>query len=194
MSIHAFIPRELPAGLGALTELALDLRWTWNHRADRLWETIAPEIWRATRNPWIILQNTPGPCFRQLARNPAFRQELEDALEERKNYQSDRHPRGAKGLALEKSVAYLSMEFGLGEGVPLYAGGLGVLAGDHLKTASDLGVPIVAVGLLYQEGYFRQMLGSSSRAPGSIFPDRMSFTSAWKTSSESVTTEHCSGA
>jgi len=166
MSIHAFIPRELPPGLAPLTELALDLRWTWSRRSNHLWKTIAPEAWEATRNPWIILQNTPGPRFRELARDAAFRRELEAILEERRNYGSgvvSPSEMAGTGLTLQKKVAYFSMEFGVGEGLPLYAGGLGVLSGDHLKTASDMGIPIVAVGLLYQEGYFRQTVGPDGR-------------------------------
>jgi starch phosphorylase len=163
MSIHAFIPRELPPALRPLTDLALDLRWTWSRRSNRLWRTIDPETWEATRNPWIILQNTPGPRFRELSRDADFRRELEAILEERRSYGSGTSRPQPAGSTLRKPVAYFSMEFGLGEGVPLYAGGLGVLAGDHLKTASDLGVPIVGVGLLYQEGYFRQMVGADGR-------------------------------
>jgi starch phosphorylase len=162
MSIHAFIPRELPTALGPLTELALDLRWTWSSHSNRLWRTIDPETWEATHNPWIILQNTPGLRFRELARDPDFRRELEAILEERRSYGRAASPHGL-GATLRKPVAYFSMEFGLGEGLPLYAGGLGVLSGDHLKTASDLGIPVVAVGLLYQEGYFRQLVGADGQ-------------------------------
>jgi starch phosphorylase len=163
MSIHAFFPRELPPGLGPLTELALDLRWTWSRSSNRLWRTINPETWEATRNPWIILQNTPGPRFRDLARDAEFRRELEAILEERRSYGREVSSPKITASKLQKSVAYFSMEFGLGEAVPLYAGGLGVLSGDHLKTASDMGIPIVGVGLLYQEGYFRQMVGADGR-------------------------------
>jgi len=148
--------RRLPSGLEALTELALDLRWTWNHATDRLWSALDPVTWELTRNPWIILHNVPGQRLQELAADGEFQRLLASIIEDRRSYQ---------GLPLSSSplTAYFSMEFGIGEALPLYAGGLGVLAGDHLKAASDRGVPLVGVGLLYQEGYFRQALDARGR-------------------------------
>jgi len=160
VTLHAFLPRELPAGIEPLTDLALDLRWTWNHGSDDIWRTIDPATWEATQNPWIILQSASHERLETLAADTFFRQRLAVILAERQDYAAaDRPPAASEPLP----TAYFSMEFGLSEALPLYAGGLGVLAGDHLKSASDLGVPIVAVGLLYQEGYFHQVLDGQGR-------------------------------
>jgi len=160
----AFLPRELPPGLEPLADLALDLRWTWSHAGDALWGKLAPDLWGATENPWVILQHVPRERLEHLAEDAAFKAELQRLVEDRAQYSSGT---GWCGEAYTdvgiKTVAYFSMEYGLGEALPLYAGGLGVLAGDYLKAASDLGVPLVAVGLLYQEGYFRQMVDAAGR-------------------------------
>jgi starch phosphorylase len=162
--MHRFLPRALPPGLEALTELALDLRWSWSHASDVLWRTLDADLWERTRNPWAILQNASQRSLEALANDAAFRDELARVTEEHRQYL--RGPgwcaKAHHEIALE-SVAYFSMEFGLSEALPLYAGGLGILSGDHLKTASDLAVPVVGVGLLYQEGYFRQLIDASGR-------------------------------
>jgi len=163
MTFH-FLPRALPAELEALTELALDLRWTWSHAGDALWRNLYPELWERTRNPWAILQNIPQSSLESWAEHAAFREELRHVTEERRRYLSE--PGGCAQACRDAgigAVAYFSMEFGLSEAFPLYAGGLGILAGDCLKTASDLGVPLIGVGLLYQEGYFRQMVDAHGR-------------------------------
>lgn len=149
--------QQLPDELSCLREIALDLRWTWSHEADALWERIAPKLWEQTRSPWTILQYVSLERLQALAKDPEFVGEV-NALNERRRNHRERptwFSRGYGGGKLGK-VAYFSMEFGLGAALPLYAGGLGVLAGDFLKASSDLGVPVVGVGLLYQEGYFRQ--------------------------------------
>jgi starch phosphorylase len=158
MNLGAFLPRALPEGLEPLTELALDLRWTWSHEADGLWHALDPGSFEAHRNPWVTLQSAPAARLQQLARDEEFRRELGAIVEQRNRYLSGAASPDAPGIGLARPVAYFSMEYGLGDGVPLYAGGLGVLAADHMKAASDLGVPLCAVGLLYQEGYFRQRL------------------------------------
>jgi starch phosphorylase len=156
-----FLPRELPAALGALTDLALDLRWTWCHACDALWREIDPELWERSANPWLLLQEVPAARLEALAGDPGFLAEVRRLAAERQ------HDLAAPGWferahpAALKAAAYFSLEFGFGEGLPLYAGGLGVLAADLLKAASDLGVPVVGIGLLYQEGYFRQMVDAS---------------------------------
>jgi starch phosphorylase len=148
----------LPDGLEGLAELGLDLRWSWSHTSDALWERIDPESWELTRNPWLILQLVSSGRLQRLAEDPAFRGLVETHLREHhealkaSSWYLEHH--GASPL----SVAYFSMEFGLSEALPIYSGGLGMLAGDHLKTASDLGVPVVGIGLLYQQGYFRQVI------------------------------------
>lgn len=154
-----YLPRELPDELQILIEFALDLRWTWSHAGDALWEVIDPKIWEKTQNPWLLLQNVSKERLESLARNQVFLTKIEKLKRERTEYYSQdgwlqsEYPDCQLG-----TVAYFSMEYGLGEALPIYAGGLGILAGDLLKSASDLNLPLVGVGLLYQQGYFRQIL------------------------------------
>jgi glycogen phosphorylase len=165
-----FFNRPLPPGLEGLADLALDLRWTWSHVSDRLWEALDPDVWERTENPYFILQNVSQSRLEEVAKDAGFKEEIQKWLAERQRYLQDPgwygRERGASGL---KTVAYFSMEFGLGEALPVYSGGLGILAGDYLKTASDLGVPVVGIGLLYQQGYFRQILDPDGRQQ-EVFP------------------------
>jgi starch phosphorylase len=155
---------DLPRKLAVLVDLALDLRWTWSHEGDALWRMISPEGWEATRNPWTLLPDVSREHFRKLAADPRFLAELNRLVAVRREYLSAPRWYGQTyGSSRLGRVAYFSLEFGLGEGLPLYAGGLGILAGDHLKTASDLGVPMVGIGLLYQVGYFRQVVDAGGR-------------------------------
>ena len=150
---------NLPQNLSALRTLALDLRWTWNHEADALWEAVDSDLWARTRNPWIILQNAAHAHLDRLAADAGFCARLGEFMSAREAYYRKQGWFSAAGHRERLAkVAYFSMEFGLGAALPLYAGGLGVLAGDFLKTASDLAIPAVGVGLLYQEGYFRQIV------------------------------------
>ncbi|HXY21818.1 MAG TPA: alpha-glucan family phosphorylase [Burkholderiaceae bacterium] len=159
-----FLPRVWPESLAPLVELALDLRWTWSHAGDALWRRLDASLWEQTRNPWVILQNLSQQNLEKLVADPGFQQELRRLIDERERYGRESGWFAATYSELGiRTVAYFSMEFGLGEAFPLYAGGLGVLAGDYLKTASDLGLPIVGIGLLYQEGYFRQMIDASGQ-------------------------------
>ena len=159
MNHHQLLVRDLPEALAPLAELITDLRWTWSHAGDRLWAALDPESWTVMENPYVLLQNLPRARLEALAADEEFLAHLQELTEARTAYHerpgwfAERH--GDSGL---RGVAYFSMEFGLGEALPLYAGGLGVLAGDHLKSSSDLGLPLVGVGLLYQEGYFHQVL------------------------------------
>jgi starch phosphorylase len=157
--MQEFFHRPLSLGLGKLTELALDLRWTWSHEADQLWSAIDPEVWGRTKNPWLMLQIVSQTELHKLLRSRVFAGELQYLLESRREYLDN--PGWFRQNYPDKKlnpIAYFSMEFGLGEALPLYAGGLGILAGDYLKTASDLHVPLAGIGILYQEGYFRQLL------------------------------------
>lgn len=146
-----YLHTDLPAELVELRELALDLRWSWSHVADKLWQDIDAELWRRTHNPWLILQTISGKRLQQLAEDPEFRALLQDLRDEQRAAKSTPAWFQQTWPDSELSrVAYFSMEFGLSEALPIYSGGLGVLAGDHLKTAGELGVPVVGVGLLYQ--------------------------------------------
>jgi glycogen phosphorylase len=151
---------DLPPELSELRSLALNLRWTWNHEADVLWDQVDSELWRRTRNPWSVLQNASTQRLQRLAIDPAFCKTLAGFAAARRKYLETKGWFASTYPSALGGVAYLSMEFGLGAALPLYAGGLGVLAGDYLKTASDLDLPAVGVGLLYQEGYFRQSVDS----------------------------------
>jgi starch phosphorylase len=166
----AFFARPLPAALERLRDLAGDLRWTWSHTADSLWRTLDPASWGRSENPWSILQDAPRARLDQLAGDPAFLRELERLDDARQRYQRET---GWFGETYPdrplRRVAYFCMEFGLAEALPLYAGGLGVLAGDFLKASSDLGVPVVGMGLLYQEGFFRQAIDETGRQQA-VFP------------------------
>jgi starch phosphorylase len=159
MNIDRYAARILPPRLEGLTDLAFDMRWSWNHGGDAMWRAVDPELWEFSHDPWLMIETVSTGRLEQLAHDEAFRAELGRQLEERERRMREStwfersHGRDALG-----TVAYFSMEFGLSEALPIYSGGLGVLAGDHMKTASDLGVPIIGIGLLYQRGYFRQAL------------------------------------
>jgi starch phosphorylase len=156
--------RDLPAGLEALSALALDLRWTWSHAGDALWRAASPESGRRLDHPWVVLQDAPRARLAQLAQDPQFLHELQRVVVEHEQYcTAPAWYQQTHADAPLHYIAYFSMEFGLGEALPLYAGGLGILAGDYLKAASDLGVPVVGVGLLYHAGYFRQFVDADGR-------------------------------
>lgn len=168
--------RQLPNALAVLNELAADLHWSWDHAGDQLWQRINEEVWRHTHNPVSVLQLTSDKKLAALADDGDFLNQLSNLVDARheyltghswyaRNYLSPQLPPepanqniSTRANAGIRGIAYFSMEFGLCDALPLYAGGLGMLAGDYLKTASDLGVPLIGIGLLYQEGYFRQSL------------------------------------
>jgi starch phosphorylase len=144
-------------GSEALAQLALDLRWSWKHTADQLWRRLDPELWELTANPWVVLQTVSQEKLHSVVDDPAVQKLLEDLLREQRNAaESPAWFQHAHPHSKLNRVAYFSMEFMLSEALPIYSGGLGNVAGDQLKTASDLGVPVIGVGLLYQQGYFRQ--------------------------------------
>jgi starch phosphorylase len=139
--------------LESLADFATDILWSWSHAADDLWRYVDAETWDRTQNPWLILQNVTNDRLKVLALDKKFKKILQRVTEERRAYfaRADWYQRTHPD-SNSPTIAYFSMEFGLSEALPLYTGGLGILAGDHLKTASDLRVPIVGVGLLYQQG------------------------------------------
>lgn len=146
-------------GVSALIELALDLRSAWNHGADNLWRQLDPDLWESTQNPWVVLQTVSRDKLKLLLGDPMFRGEVDGLIEARRKLAEEpawfqqTYPQSPLSC-----VAYFSMEFMLSEALPIYSGGLGNVAGDQLKAASDLGVPVIGVGLLYQQGYFRQVI------------------------------------
>ena len=146
-------------GFDTLSELALDMRWSWNHATDQVWRRLDPVLWKLTHNPWVVLQTVSREKLQGVLGDPAFRKNIDDLVQARRDAVAApawfqlTHPQ-----APLTCVAYFSMEFMLSEALPIYSGGLGNVAGDQLKAASDLGVPVIGVGLLYQQGYFRQVI------------------------------------
>ena len=142
-----------------LAELALDLRWSWNHSADEVWRQMDPSLWDLTHNPWVILQSISKDQFEKVAADPIFCKRVKELIRDRRQeaqapaWFQQTHPDSPL-----TGIAYFSMEFMLSEALPIYSGGLGNVAGDQLKSASDLGVPVTGIGLLYQQGYFRQVI------------------------------------
>jgi len=150
---------ELPSEIASLQSVALDLRWTWSHEGDALWGHVDEKLWERTHNPWTVLQSASRERLKQLSGDDGFRQKLKSYVSARQKYvETPGWFRGTGGASQLGGVAYFSMEFGLGAALPIYAGGLGILAGDYLKSASDLDIPVIGIGLLYQEGYFRQLI------------------------------------
>jgi starch phosphorylase len=141
-----------------LIRLALDLHWAWNHSTDKLWKRLDPELWDLTHNPWVVLQTVSKQKLDSAWADPEFQKMVAEFEEARVTREAPRWFETAHPAAKLKTVAYFSMEYMLSEALPIYSGGLGNVAGDQLKAANDLGVPVVAVGLLYQQGYFRQAL------------------------------------
>ena len=151
--------RLLPANLERLEELALDLRLTGSQLLARVWRYLDAETAERINNPYVILQNVAQDRLDALSNETQLMSDLEEWLARReKALQTPGWFREEHQGSKLKLVAYFSMGFGLGEDLPIYSGGLGILAGDHLKSASDLDVPLVGVGLLYQQGYFHQVL------------------------------------
>jgi starch phosphorylase len=168
-AIYALLPTDID-GIEPLIELALDVRWSWNHAADEIWKQLDPEFWDLTHSPWGVLQSVSRSRIQRVLADPTFRNHVDGLLEARKTaeqsaawFQQD-YPKSALN-----NVAYFSMEFMLSEALPIYSGGLGNVAGDQLKAAGDLGVPVVGVGLLYAQGYFRQVIDQQG-AQQAVFP------------------------
>ncbi|MEZ7238699.1 alpha-glucan family phosphorylase [Rhodococcus sp. GXMU-t2271] len=157
-TVRAHLPQRL-AGLGPL---AVNLRWSWHTPTQDLFASIDPGLWRRVeQDPVRMLGEVPPARLDALAADEQFlarldaeSADLDDYLARPRWYQHEQN----EGVRLPSGIAYFSMEFGVSEVLPNYSGGLGILAGDHLKAASDLGLPLIGVGLLYRSGYFRQSL------------------------------------
>jgi glycogen phosphorylase len=167
--IYNLLPTEIE-GFDSLAELALDMHWSWNHATDEVWRQLDPRLWEITQNPWVVLQTVSRDRIERVLDDPVFRKNVDSLVE------ASRQAVATPGWFQQNyshsplvCAAYFSMEFMLSEALPIYSGGLGNVAGDQLKAASDLGVPIVGVGLLYQQGYFRQVIGKDG-AQQALFP------------------------
>jgi glycogen phosphorylase len=153
---------KLPLPLKALADLAYNYWWCWTSDRTYLFQTIDPTEWRQCgHNPVAILMAATPDRLTELAEDPFYVQRLDALTAQFKAYLNTTDTwakRVAPKITAERPVAYFCAEFGLHESLPIYSGGLGILAGDHLKSASDIGLPLIGVGLLYRQGYFRQRL------------------------------------
>lgn len=155
---------NLPEPLQALRKLAYNLRWTWDNESTTLFRRLDPDLWDKTgHNPVWMLGLISQERLELLQKDPAFMAHLNRADASFEAYMAAKdtwYRQNYGDLKTRPTIAYFSMEFGLTECVQNYSGGLGVLSGDHLKSASDLDLPLVGLGLLYQEGYFQQYLNA----------------------------------
>ncbi len=159
-AIRRFTVRPvLPESLRPLEELATNLRWSWHPETQDLFESVDPRAWESSgHDPVRFLGAIPPDRLRALGRDKRFIKSLQLAHADLEEYLTGARWYQGLGPDAPRQIAYFSPEFGIAAVLPQYSGGLGILAGDHLKTASDLGVPIIGVGLLYRHGYFRQLL------------------------------------
>ena len=163
-------PRNSRQDLDALTELAMDLRWSWNHCADELWRRLDPALWELTHHPNVVLQTVAREKLANALADPDFHGLLDRLIQARRQaattpaWFQQHHPQAPLSC-----ITYFCMEFMLSEALPIYSGGLGNVAGDQLKAASDLGVPVIGIGLLYQQGYFRQVIDRNG-AQQALYP------------------------
>ena len=167
--LYGLFPKDVE-GFDALVDLALDMHWTWDHATDEVWRQLDPVLWDLTHHPCDVLQTVSRDKIRNALADPDFRKKIDDFTRSKKQaaetpaWFQQTYPRSSL-----RCVAYFSMEFMLSEALPIYSGGLGNVAGDQLKAASDLGVPVVGVGLLYQQGYFRQVIDQNG-AQQALYP------------------------
>ena len=152
------VPLSIPREFRRLYDIAYNLWWSWDPIASDLWPRIDPRAWAVSRNPIGLLQVVAPGTWEALAANAGFSELYSEAVDRFDEYMASRGTwyEVNHGGELPGPVAYLCAEFGINEKLTFYSGGLGVLAGDHLKAASDLGIPLLGVGLLYRRGYFRQ--------------------------------------
>jgi starch phosphorylase len=157
LTVRAAYPEEL----AALGEIVANLRWSWHADSIDLFESVDPDLWKSCgHHPGRLLGEVSAERFAKLAGDRKFLRRLEDIRDDLNDYLTKPrwYQQHGAGANWPEAIAYFSPEFGITEVLPQYSGGLGILAGDHLKAASDLGVPIIGVGLLYGAGYFRQSL------------------------------------
>lgn len=162
--LHTYtVSPSLPESLSSLNELAYNLLWVWDHELMEIFIRLDPDLWEETRhNPVLLLGRIKQERLNTASRDEAYLAQVQRAWERFQSYKSSQSSWFKKtyGEIFDRQIAYFSAEFGLTECLPNYSGGLGILSGDHLKAASDLGIPLVGFGLLYQQGYFRQYLNA----------------------------------
>ena len=155
----------IPEPISFLEKLSRNLWWSWQHDATELFRRLDPKLWSASeRNPIRFLSMVPQNRFEELAHDASFLAHLNRVRERFETVPCKPSENSEIPIYdIQGKIAYFSMEFGIHESLPLYAGGLGILAGDHLKAASDMGLPLVGIGLLYRQGYFYQFLNQHGR-------------------------------
>ncbi|WP_026100344.1 alpha-glucan family phosphorylase [Fortiea contorta] len=162
MTAASRLSQRLPLPLKRLADLAYNYWWSWSSDRIALFNAIDPQEWeRCGHNPVAILESTSYERLTQLAEDPFYLRQISALIKEFDQYMAQQDTwvsRVAPQVSKNNPIAYFCAEFGIHESLPVYSGGLGILAGDHLKSSSDLGVPMVGVGLLYRQGYFRQRL------------------------------------
>ena len=152
---------ELPAEISGLKDLSENLWWCWNYKAEELFEIIDAELWEDDKNPVTFLSKVSHKRLLEVVEDEEFMNQYHEVMEDFKSYLNQDNTwfeQNFSGIGEEQVIAYFSAEFGFHESLPIYSGGLGVLAGDHCKSASDLGLPMVGVGLFYEHGYFQQKI------------------------------------
>lgn len=155
---------ELPERFARLQDLAFNLRWSWDEPTQKLFRSLSPTAWQRTKNPVLVLHSIRD--FRSLLEDHSILQQYDAVVESFDTYmneKSDTWFRKKAGFQTENPIAYFCAEYGLHESFPGYSGGLGILAGDHCKAASDMDLPFLAVGLMYRNGYFRQLIDPDGR-------------------------------
>lgn len=157
LEVQAIIPERL----NGLTEVANDLLYSWDREVRRLFIRLDPDLWESTgHNPKVFLRRISQQRLEEAAEDRSYVEDYHRAMSAYNTYLSEEIDYGLDNFLSPKEdlVAYFCAEFGLHESVPIYSGGLGILAGDHCKAASDLGIPFIAVGMLYRQGYFHQTI------------------------------------
>ena len=152
---------QLPKKINKLSEISNNLWWSWNTEFLQLFKMIDKDLWeRIEKNPTKFLKLVSQEKIEKAAQNEEFVKRYEEIAKNFENYMNSKNTWFSKNYSNNKNdlIAYFSAEYGLDEILPIYSGGLGILSGDHLKSASDLGLPFVAVGLLYKNGYFNQKI------------------------------------
>ena len=157
---------QLPKRINKLSTIANNLWWSWNTEFLRLFQRIDGDLWeQSNKNPVKFLKHVSQESLENSAKDISFLKEYDKVVEEFEGYMNSKNTWFNKNYPEEKNdlIAYFSAEYGLDQTIPIYSGGLGILSGDHLKSASDLGIPLVAVGLLYKDGYFSQKIDGDGK-------------------------------
>lgn len=161
MTTKETIQQKLPDNLKDLAVIAYNFWHTWSRSAMKMWNKIDPILWKAYQNPVKLLMEVPSARFEELSKDEDFLSLYELVTERFSAYMKEANTWfNANYPNWNTKFVYMCMEYGISEALPIYSGGLGILAGDHLKSASDLGIPLMAVGLLYKHGYFVQEVGA----------------------------------